>query len=320
MKLLVVSRIDASALARLRAEHDVVVEFDAAPGRLRRLLADREVLILRSGVEVGPDVLDRAPRLRLVLRAGSGFDNIDLEDLARRGIAFEHVPAPGAQSVAELTFALMLALARNILAADRSMRAGSWRKSELVGHMLAGKTLGVVGLGTIGARVARMGHAWGMQPVGCVERPTAARAAQFARQGIRLTDLDDVLGSGDFVTVHVPLQASTAGLLNRQSLRLLKPSAFLVNASRGGVVDEAALHEALRAGHIAGAGLDVHLVEADGHTSPLAELDNVVLTPHIGGSTADAQREIGLEVVRIVTALAAHANGHAAMADANVEG
>ncbi|MGH8907534.1 MAG: NAD(P)-dependent oxidoreductase [Egibacteraceae bacterium] len=304
MRLLVVSKIDPAALGRLRAEHDVVVDHNPGQERLAALIGDRQALIFRSGVTIGPSVLDRAPHLRLLIRAGSGFDNVDSDDLARRGIAFERIPGPGAQSVAELTFAHLLALARNLLAADQSMRAGQWRKAELTGRTLAGGTLGVVGLGTIGTRVARMGQAWGMRPVGCVERLATARAAHFAMLGIHLAALDEVLQTADFVTVHVPLQASTAHLLDERALSRLKPTAFLVNASRGGVVDEAALYEALRRGQIAGAGLDVHLVERDGHTSPLAALPNVVLTPHIGASTADSQREIGLEIIRIVTALA----------------
>ena len=314
MRILVVSSLDPGALALLRAEHDVVQVLNPGEEQLRSLLHDREVLILRSGVALGPEALMDAACLRLVLRAGSGFDNVDVEALAWRGIAFERVPGPGARSVAELAFGLMLALARNLLLADRSMRDGRWRKAEMTGYLLAGKTLGVVGLGTIGTRVALMGAAWGMHPIGCVECPNAAQADHLASLGIRLATLDKVLSSADFVTAHVPGNPRTAGLLDARALALLKPTAFLVNLSRGGVVDEVALREALRAGRLAGAGLDVHAVERDGHRSPLAEFDNVVLTPHIGASTADSQAEIGREVVRIVSALAAPSNGHTALA------
>ncbi|MGH8930953.1 MAG: NAD(P)-dependent oxidoreductase [Egibacteraceae bacterium] len=319
MRILVVSSLDPGALALLRAEHDVVEVRNPGEERLESLLEDREVLILRSGVVVGAKALRSAACLRLVLRAGSGFDNVDVEALARRGIAFERVPGPGARSVAELAFGLMLALARNLLPADRSMRDGRWRKAEMTGHLLAGKTLGVVGLGTIGTRAALMGAAWGMHPIGCVEYPTAAQANNLASLGIRLVTLDEVLSSADFVTVHVPGNPRTVGLLDAGALALLKPTAFLVNLSRGGVVDEVALRDALRAGRLAGAGLDVHSVEQDGHTSALAELDNVVLTPHIGASTADSQAQIGLEIVRIVSALAARSNGHTALAPAGRE-
>ena len=175
-----------------------------------------------------------------------------------------------------------------------------------MGWNLGGKTLGVVGLGSIGSTVARLGRGWDMRVVGCVERPGPTRAATFAAQGIELMDLHDVLAASDFVSVHVPLDASTRGLIGAAELGRMRPGSFLVNIARGGVVDEAALLAALQAGdRPAGAGLDVHVAEGEGKVSPLAALPNVVLTPHIGASTVDAQREIGTEIVRIVDEAAA---------------
>jgi phosphoglycerate dehydrogenase-like enzyme len=195
----------------------------------------------------------------------------------------------------------MLSLARGIALGDRLLRQGHWAKSELVGYNLTGKTLGIVGLGSIGSRVAALGSAWGMRPIGCVHAPSPTRAAEFAAKGIELTDLDSVLAAADFLTIHVPLGAETRGMIGAAELSRIKPGAFLVNVARGGVVDEAALLDELQpGGRIRGAGLDVHVNEGEGKVSPLAGLPNVVLTPHIGAATVDAQREIGQEVVAIV--------------------
>lgn len=300
MKILLASRIDPAAEARLRADHDVACAFGAPGPALRAALADRDVLVFRSGVNVDAAALDAAPQLRLIVRAGSGLDNIDLPEVERRGVRFVRIPGPGAQAVAELAFALMLAVARNLVRADRLLRQGRFAKQEMTGYLLHGKTLGVVGAGNIGSRVGRMGVAWGMQVLGCTENGGAKEAERLAGLGIRRTSLDEVLRRSDFVSVHVPLQASTRNLIGAEALARMQRGAFLVNLARGGVVDERALLEALVSGHLAGAGLDVHEREGDGCVSPLAGLDNVVLTPHIGASTHDSQREIGELIVRSI--------------------
>jgi D-3-phosphoglycerate dehydrogenase / 2-oxoglutarate reductase len=195
----------------------------------------------------------------------------------------------------------MLCLARGILRGDRNLRDGHWIKSELIGYNLTGKTLGIVGMGSIGSRVAALGAAWGMRPIGCVEHYSTERAQQAADHGFELADMTTVLEQGDFVTIHVPLNDTTRGLISRAELARMKPGSFLVNAARGGVVDEHALLEALLDGtRLKGAALDVHQNEGEGKVSPLASLSNVVMTPHIGAGTVDAQREIGREVVRLI--------------------
>ena len=300
MRLLVASPIHEAALAALQAEHDVRLAIGAPEAELAAAAADREAIIFRSGVTIGAEALG-APGLRLLVRAGSGLDNLDLELVKRRGIELHRIPGPGAQAVAELTFGLMLGLARGIVQADRQLRAGPWIKSELVGYNLRGKRLGIVGLGSIGTRVAQLGLAWGMRPLGCVDRPTDERRASFAAQGIDLVDFDQVLTEGDFVSIHVPLGSATRNLFGAAELALMKPGAYLVNIARGGVVDEAALLEALvPRGHLRGAALDVHVAEGEGKVSPLADLPNVILTPHIGAQTIDAQEEIGREIVAII--------------------
>jgi phosphoglycerate dehydrogenase-like enzyme len=195
----------------------------------------------------------------------------------------------------------MLTLARQVNLADRLLREGHWAKSEIRGVNLTGKTLGVVGLGSIGTRVAELGLAWGMRVVGCVEHGGAERRVEYDKKGIELlNDCVSVLEQSDFVTIHVPLGEATRGLINADNIRRMKPTAFLINMARGGIVDEAALVAALREGRLAGAGLDVHEREGEGMVSPLSQFPNVSLTPHIGASTVDAQREIGREVVKIV--------------------
>ena len=301
MKLLVASHIDPGALAALERRHDVLTAFGAPEDELRRLVVDREIVIFRSGVAISQSVIEHAPALRLLIRAGSGLDNLDLGYARRRGIVLERVAGPGARSVAELTFGLMLVLARRILVADGLLRQGRWAKSEMVGHLLEGKTVGIVGLGNIGTHVARLATAWGMSAIGCVARPSESRAAAFAEAGFKLADRETVLAEGDFVTIHVPLAEDTRNLIDADAIARMKRGAFLINVSRGGVVDEGALYHDLTAGdHLAGAALDVHLNEGEGKVSPLHALSNVVLTPHIGASTVESQRQIGEEIVRIV--------------------
>jgi phosphoglycerate dehydrogenase-like enzyme len=297
VKVLLASRIDPGAESRLRAGHEVSCAYGAAEPVLCEAIADREVLVFRSGVQITGRVIEAAERLRLVVRAGSGLDNVDLAAIERRGIRFERIAGPGAQAVAEMAFALMLALARKLLPADRLLRQGRFAKPEMTGQLLFEKTLGVVGAGQIGSRVGQMGAAWGMRVLGCTERRDAATAARLVSLGIRPASLDEVLRRSDFVSVHVPLQPSTRRLLDAAALARMKRGAFLVNLARGGVVDEPALLHALSSGHLAGAGLDVHEREGEGAISPLAGLEQVVLTPHIGASTHDSQRRIGELIV-----------------------
>jgi D-3-phosphoglycerate dehydrogenase len=304
MKILVVSSMCPDALQALRRDHDVCCALSADAEDLKRLIVDREVLVFRSGVSITADLMSSAERLKFLLRAGSGLDNLDLGYVEAHGIQLVRIPEPGAQAVAELTFALMLALARQVLRADQLLRHGHWAKTEIVGWSLAGKTLGIVGAGNIGSRVGQMGAAWGMEAVGCVGHYSAERRNRMAEHGIRLAGLDEVLAAADFLTIHVPKNSSTKGLIGAAALARMKPGAFLVNMARGGIVDEAALRQALVDGRLRGAGLDVHENEGPGKVSPLADLPNVILTPHIGASTVDAQRQIGARVVETVTAFA----------------
>jgi len=300
VKILIASPIDPVAHERLERDHDVR-RLNGTD--LRTAGADREVVVLRSGVLLSEDVLSAAASLRLVLRAGSGVDNIDLDCARERGIRVLRVPGMSAPPVAEFTFALLLSLARKVTLADRMVRAGHWPKPELGGPLLRGKVLGVVGAGNIGGEVGEMASAWGMEVLGCVARPSHPVAENLARRGIRLCDFDEVVTSADFVTLHVPLDETTRHMVDATVLERMRPGSLLVNVARGGVVDEKALYEALvDQSTVVGAALDVHEAEGEGTVPALAELPNVVLTPHIGAMALDTQRLIGERVVDLVHA------------------
>jgi len=305
LKILIASAIHKDAIRDLEQQHDVICAFNATDDDLKAIIPDREVLVFRSGVQITADVMSRAPNLKLILRAGSGVDNIDLRYVEQRNLRLVRIPGPGAKAVAELSFAFMLALSRNMLKADRLIRQGRFAKKELTGYLLTGKTLGIIGVGNIGSRVAKLGNAWGMRVNGCVEHPTPARAANFLQQDVHLMDIHEVLKSADFISIHVPLKASTRYLIDAQALSYTRDGAILVNLARGGVVDEAALLAALQEKRLRGAALDVHEQEGDGRISLLAGLPNVILTPHIGAGTFDSQREIGELVLRNIATFTA---------------
>lgn len=302
MKILIASKIDADAIEKLKENHDVVCAFGADKETLKSAIQGCEVLIFRSGVDISAEVMASASTLKMLIRGGSGTDNVDMEYVDRQGLRLVRVPGPGAKSVAELTFALMLALARRVVEADRLTRQGHWAKSELAGYLLTGKTLGVLGAGNIGGLVAHMGAAWGMNVLACVEHPSPARKESYDKAGIVLTTRERIMAEADFIGVHVPLKPETRNFVDTEQIALMKKNAYLVNIARGGVVNEAALYSALAEGRIGGAALDVHQAEGEGKVSPLAEFKNVILTPHIGASTFDSQKEIGKIILETMDA------------------
>ncbi len=307
MKILIASPIDSEAIEKLGERHHVVCAFGASEDTLQEFVRDREVLVFRSGVNITAPVMECAPDLKLLIRAGSGIDNLDVEYARRRGLKLTRIPGPGAQAVAEMSFTFMLALSRNLLRADRLTRQGRWAKYELGGYLLKGKILGIVGTGNIGSRVGQMGAAWGMRVIGCDENQSPAFAAELAEKGVRLTSFDEVVSTADFISLHVPLNNSTRHLIDAGVLDRVKTGAFLIDLARGGVVDEQALYKALtESGGLSGAALDVHEKEGEGKISPLAELPNVILTPHIGAMTVDSQREIGHLVIETVEFCVTH--------------
>src|SRR5712672_1782354 len=302
MKILIASHLQQSAIHRLQQHHDVICAFDQPPADLLALVPDREVLVFRSGVEISRALMECAPDLKLLVRAGCGLDNLDCEYVRKRGIVLQRIPEPAAQAVAEMALAFMLALSRNIRQADAMLRHGHWAKDTLEGHLLAGKVLGIVGAGNIGSRLGALPSMIGIKPIGCIADPTPAVVQALYEKGIAIADFDTVLAAADFVSVHVPLNDSTRNLINGRAFSLMKESSYLINLARGGVVDETELHASLVSGRLRGAALDVHEHEGQAQISPLAQLPNVLLTPHIGASTLETQQQIAVRVVEIIEA------------------
>ncbi len=301
MKLLVASSIDPETLQELEKHNTVIRAFDAAPDVLKNLIPGCEALIFRSGVKITREVLQSSPELQLIIRAGSGIDNIDVDYVYQNNLQLVRIPEPGARAVAEMTFAFMLALSRELFLADRMLRQGHWIKHEIEGYLLANKTLGIIGTGNIGSKVGELARDWGMSVIGCVEHPSKERAQELLEKGIVLTNLDEVITGSDYISIHVPLKESTRNLISTDAINRMKSGVYLINLARGGVVDEDALvHTMSNGGPIRGAALDVHKAEGEGKVSPLANLPNVILTPHIGAMTIDTQREIGTRILETI--------------------
>jgi phosphoglycerate dehydrogenase-like enzyme len=311
MNIIIASSISKHAIEKLNENHDVICAFNAPEDKLISLVKDRDLLIFRSGVQISAKVMGAAPNLKFLIRAGSGLDNLDVDYSNQKGIELVRIPEPGAKAVAELSFAFMLALSRNLLYADKEWKQGHWVKSELKSYLIRGKVLGVVGAGNIGSLVGEMGSAWGMTVLGCVakEEYTAENEAFLKSKGVKLTTFEEVLSKADYVTVHTPLDDTTRNMIGKEELKLMKPGSYLLSLARGGVVNEKALLDELTEGdRIRGVGLDVHENEGEGKVSPFASFPNVVLTPHVGAQTLDSQREIGDRVLESVQQFEAKLN------------
>jgi len=294
MKVLVAAPLHEKAIDVLKkAGFEVIYEEYPSEERLVELVKDVDAIIVRSKPRVTRRVIESAPKLKVIARAGVGLDNIDLEAAKERGIKVVNSPGASSRSVAELVFGLLFAVARRIAFADRRMREGVWAKKQCLGTELEGKTIGIVGFGRIGYQVAKIANAFGMRVLLYDPYPNEERSKEV---GGKFVDLETLLSESDVVTLHVPLVEQTYHLINEERLRLMKSSAILINAARGAVVDTEALVKALREGWIAGAGLDVFEEEPLPKDHPLTKLDNVVLTPHIGASTVEAQMRAGVQV------------------------
>jgi D-3-phosphoglycerate dehydrogenase len=292
MKVVVAEKISSSAVDLLREPRWTVVTPEQIEGKLAAQLQSADALIVRSAVQVNAELLEHAPKLRVIGRAGVGVDNIDLDAATRQGIAVMNTPGANAIAVAEHTLALMLAMARHIGRANELMHAGKWEKKSLQGTELRGKTLGIVGLGRVGMEVARRARAFGMD---VVAHDPFVSTSVAKEQGIRMAPLDQVYAASHYLSLHVGLTPQTTGMINAESVKKMKRGVRLVNCARGELVDEAALAQAIKQGLVAGAALDV-FGEEPLKNSPLTALDNVILTPHIGGSTYEAQEAVGYQI------------------------
>ncbi len=301
-RVLVTEEIAEGGLARLRrAGHDVEVRLGLSPTELASAVAGAHAIIIRSATQITADVLAAADGLVVIGRAGIGLDNVDVEDATQRGVMVVNAPQSNVLSAAEHTIALLLAQARNIPQAHAALTAGRWERSRWEGVELSDKTLGVIGLGRIGRLVAQRALAFGMRVVAYDPYVSPERARQV---NVQLVDLDRLMAEADFVTVHVAKTTETAGLIGKELLARARPGLRIVNVARGGIVDEEALAEAIRSGHVAGAALDV-FTEEPTTSSPLFELESVVVTPHLGASTREAQDKAGDTIAeQVVLALA----------------
>ncbi len=296
MKIVLAEKVSPATLAILQKEPGWNCVTADKITSLPEELAEADALIVRSAVQADATLLAHAPKLRIIGRAGVGVDNIDAAEATKRGIVVMNTPGANAVAVAELTLGLMISMCRSIPRANATMHAGKWDKKSLQGSELRGKTLGIVGLGRIGLEVARRAKAFGMDLIGYDPfiAPVIAR-----ENGVTLVSIDDVFGQSDFLSLHVGLTPQTEGLINKHSIAIMKKGIRIVNCARGELIVDEALAEGIKSGQVAGAALDVFRQEPL-KDSPYFGLDNVLLSPHIAGSTDEAQEAIGIQLANQV--------------------
>jgi len=296
MKLLICDPTQKEAIEMMRAAGiEVDVRDDIAPKELEGVIGDYDAIVVRSRTKVREPLIDKGlPHLKLIIRGGVGLDNIDVKYAESKGVEVRNTPAASSNSVAELTIGYLFALARRIPQATASMKAGQWEKKAFSKAMeLNGKTLGLIGCGRIGTLVAQKAAALGMTVLGCdpyvCDWDTCMRG----------TDLDEILSQSDFISLHVPRTEETENILNAETLAKTKPGVCIVNCGRGGTIDEAALHDAIVSGHVAGAALDVFADEKEERGQRLMTLPQIIGSPHVGAGTKEAANRVGTEVAEI---------------------
>jgi D-3-phosphoglycerate dehydrogenase len=298
-RVLIADKLESAGVELLRsAGIEVETRLGLKGDELASALREFDACIVRSQPKITAECLENPGKLRAIARAGVGVDNIDVPAATRKGVVVMNTPGGNTVSAAEHTIALLLALARRVPSADAVMKAGGWDRNKFVGTQVAGKTLGVIGLGRIGREVARRAAGLDMQVIALDPFVTAARAAELGYAVA--ASLDELLPKVDFLSIHVPLSDETKSLIGAKELALMKPSARILNVARGGIVDEKALAEALSSGTIAGAGVDVFSVEPIAADNPLVKAPNVVLTPHLGASTVEAQESVAVEAAQLI--------------------
>lgn len=302
-RILVTDDLSREAVDLLDAHSDI--EFDVEkgldPGQLAERIPTYDGLIIRSSARVTDQVISAGERLKVIGRAGAGIDNIDLQAASERGVIVMNTPGANTVATAEHTMALLLALCRNVPQAAASLRNGEWERRQFKGIEMRSKTIGIVGLGRVGQRVARRCKAFGMDVI-CYDPYLSSERAELLK--VDQVSLQELLERSDFITLHAALTPDTQGLIGRDALVATKPGVRIINAARGGLIDERALIEALQDGRVAGAALDVLADEPPDPANPLLHMDNVVVTPHLAASTDEAQREVGIQIVgQVIDAL-----------------
>lgn len=301
MRILVSDPVSQAGIEVLQKHFPVDVKLKMTPAELASIIEEYDALVVRSETKVTKDILAKANKLKVIGRAGVGVDNIDVEAATTRGIIVLNAPEGNTIAATEHTVALILAMARRIPQAFQSMKQGKWERSKFMGIEVRGKTLGVIGLGRIGAGVTKRALAMEMKVMVCDPFLSEERAASM---GVKLVEVQDIIEQADFITVHAPLTKETKHILNKQAFEKMKPGVRIVNCARGGIIDELALYNALVAGKVAAAALDVFEQEPVNPDNPLLTLDNVVVTPHLGASTEEAQVNVAVDVAEgIISAL-----------------
>lgn len=299
MKILITDPIEEACVSILRDEG---FEVDLRPGlakdEIKKIINDYVALIVRSGTKVTADIINEAKNLKIIARAGAGVDNIDVDTATRRGIIVMNTPGGNTISTAEHTMSLILALARNIPQACEDLKLGNWNRKKFMGVELFGKTIGIIGLGRIGREVAVRCKAFGMNVIGYDPVLSSEVAMKL---GIELvSEVDEIYRRSDFITLHVPLNEETRGMIGRSELLKCKRGVRIINCARGGIIDEMALLEAIEAGHVAGAALDVFSEEPPPKDHPLIKHPKVIVTPHLGASTEEAQEKVAIQIAHQV--------------------
>lgn len=302
-KILVADAISERGVEELKQEprFEVEVKTGMSEEEVSAAVAEVDALVVRSQTKVTAKVLEAAPRLRVVGRAGVGVDNVDVEAATQRGVVVMNTPGGNTVSTAEHAFSLMMSLARRIPQAHASVKAGRWERKNFEGIELRGKTLGILGMGRIGGEFARRAQAFGMRVL--VFDPYLSLARAKSMEVDLVEELEELLPHADFITLHMPLTDETRHLLDARRLKLTRPGVRIINCARGGLVDEAALAEAIRTGHVGGAALDVYENEPPDENFSLRDCDEMVFTPHLGASTAEAQESVGIEIAQSIHAL-----------------
>ena len=294
--VLIAEELSPATVEALGPDFDVRNVDGTDRSALLAALAEASAVLIRSATHMDAEAIAAAPELKVIARAGVGLDNVDVKAATTAGVMVVNAPTSNIISAAELTVGHILSLARHIPAAHGALAQGQWKRSKFTGVELYEKTVGIIGLGRIGALITARMQAFGTNIVAYDPYVTAARAQQL---GVTLLPLDELLATSDFITIHMPKTPETTGMISTEQLALMKPTAFIVNVARGGLIDEDALYAALKSGRIAGAGLDVFVSEPP-TDSPLLALENVVVTPHLGASTDEAQEKAGVSVARSV--------------------
>ena len=296
--VLIAEELSPATIAVLGDQFEIRHCDGANRAELLPALASANAVLVRSATKMDAEAIAAAPNLKVIARAGVGLDNVDIPAATAAKVLVVNAPTSNIVSAAELAVSLLLAVARNVVPANLALKNGQWKRSQFGGVELQGKTVGIIGMGKIGMLVAQRLAGFDMK---FVAYDPYVKSAPSGGPEIKMVSLDELLGASDFVTIHIPKTAETKGLIDSAALAKMKSTAFVINAARGGVLDEAALFDALTAGTIAGAGLDVYATEPC-TDSPLFALDNVVATPHLGASTEEAQEKAGVAVAESVVA------------------